>query len=597
VQKDLIESILPKVFPFLSWWPEVNKTTLRADFWAGLTGAVIVLPQGVAFAMIAGLPPIYGLYTAMIVPVVAALFGSSKHMVSGPNTPISLVVFTAVSQLGAVPGTDEFIAKALTITLIAGMIQLLLGLTRMGTLVNFVSHVVVVGFTAGAAILIIESQLKHFLGLSFPSGRSFMEVMESIAFHLKDSNLYAVGIGIFTLLVTVLLKKYYPKLPNMLIALVASGLLAYVLGGESVGLRMVGEVPSRLPKPSLPDFSFHALTELSQSAFAIAILGLIQSVAIARSIATKSQQIIDTNQEFIGQGASNIIGSFFSCYAGAGSFTRSGLNYEVGAKTPVSAIFASLLLMVIVLVCAPLIGYLPVAGMAGVIMVVAYNLLDFKFIGTVLKASRRQSVVLVITFLSTLLFDLEYAVYIGVLFSLIIYLQRVSNPNVAVMSPDPDSHRRFIYLERKALNECPQMKMLRIDGSIFFGSIAHISQEIRRLVDEEAPDVKNLLLLARGINFIDVAGSEWLLQEANRWKQKGGGLFITGLKLNAQDTLIRGGFKDKIGEDHFFVSKEEAIEKMVVRLDNSICATCTKRIFQECATKPGPPIPAETAAV
>lgn len=592
LQKGIVENILPKFFPFLSWWPEVNRTTLRADFLAGLTGAVIVLPQGVAFAMIAGLPPIYGLYTAMVVPVVAALFGSSKHMVSGPNTPISLVVFTAVSQLGATPGTEEFIAKALTITLIAGMIQLLLGITRMGTLVNFVSYVVIGGFTAGAAILIIESQLKHFLGLSIPSGKSFMETMEAIVLHLPQANLYAVGVGLFTLLVAIFSKKFYPRLPNLLIALVAGGLLSFALGGEHVGLRMVGEVPGRLPRPSLPDFSFHAVTELSQSAFAIAILGLIQSVAIARSIASKSQQMIDSNQEFIGQGVSNIIGSFFSCYAGAGSFTRSGLNYEVGARTPISAIFASLLLMIIVLSVAPLIGHLPVAGMAGVILMVAYNLIDFDFIKTVLKASKRQSVVMIITFLSTLFFDLEYAVYIGVLFSLIIYLQRVSNPNVAVMAPDPDSHRRFIYLERKALPECPQMKMLRIDGSIFFGSIAHISLEIRRLVDEESPDVKYLLLLARGINFIDVAGSQWLREEANRWRQKGGGLFLSGLKLNAQDTLIRGGFKKEIGEDHFMVSKEEAIEKIVAQLDNAICATCTKRIFNECAGKAGPPVAA-----
>jgi SulP family sulfate permease len=206
-------------------------------------------------------------------------------------------------------------------------------------------------------------------------------------------------------------------------------------------------------------------------------------------------------------------------------------------------------------------------------------------------------VVLVITFISALFFDLEYAVYIGVLFSLVIYLQRVSNPNVAVMAPDPASHRRFIYLERKSLPECPQMKMLRIDGSIFFGSLAHIALEIRHLVDEEAADVKYLLLLARGINFIDVAGSQWLLEEANRWKQKGGGLFFSGLKLNAQDTLIRGGFKHEIGEDHFFVSKEEAIEKIVALLDNSICATCTKRIFNECAGKAGPPIIADSASV
>lgn len=565
----------------------MNRNTLRSDLIAGLTGAVIVLPQGVAFAMIAGLPPIYGLYTAMVVPIVAAIFGSSRHMVSGPNTPISLVVFAAVSQLGATPGSPEFIAKALTITLLAGLIQLALGAGRMGTLVNFVSNVVVVGFTAGAALLIMESQAKHFLGLTIPSGKSFIETLQAIGNNIDHTNLYAVGVGVFTLFLAILTKKLNPRIPNMLVALIGGGLLAYVLGGESVGLKMVGDVPGRLPRLSMPDFSFHAVSELAQSAFAIALLGLIQSVSIARSIATKSQQMIDSNQEFIGQGMSNIIGSFFSCYAGAGSFTRSGLNYEVGAKTPVSAMFASLILMLIVVFIAPLIAYLPIAGMAAAILVVAYNLIDFDFLKTVLKASKRQSVVLFITFLSTLFLDLESAVYIGVLFSLIFYLQRSSTPNVAVMSVDPDAHRRFIYVERKPLPECPQLKVLRIDGSIFFGSVMHIALEIRRLVDEESPEVNNLLILARGINFVDVAGSEWLVQEANRWKEKGGGLYVTGLKLIAQDTLIRGGFKKQIGEDHFFATKEEAITNIVPVLEDDICVNCKFRIFNECAGKAG----------
>ena len=557
-----------------------------------MTGAVIVLPQGVAFATIAGLPPIYGLYTAMITPIIAALFGSSRHLVSGPTTAISLVVFAALTQLGAEPGTEDYIAKALTITLLAGIFQLALGLGRMGTLINFVSHVVVVGFTAGAALIIMESQMKHLLGLSIPSGTSFVHTIEAIGANILHTNFYALGVGLFTLLMAILSKKYFPKIPNLLIALVGGSLLAYglgqFLGMEAIGLKMVGEVPGRLPKPSVPDFSFASLTQLTQSAFAIALLGLIEAVAIARAIAAKSQQQIDGNQEFIGQGLSNIVGSFFSCYAGSGSFTRSGLNYEAGAKTPLAAVFAAIMLLIIVLLVAPLISYLPVAAMAGVILMVAYNLIDFRFAKTVAMSSKRQTIVMAITFVATLVADLENAVFIGVIFSLIFYLQRSSTPNVAVMAPDPeDPKRRFIYLERKALPECPQMKILRIDGSIFFGSVMHIAAEIRELVDDEAPDVKNLLIIARGINFIDVAGSEWCAQEAHRWKQKGGGLYFAGLKLNAQDTLIRGGFRAEIGEDHFFVSKEEALTHIVPQLNGDICATCTKRIFRECAGMPG----------
>ncbi|MFQ5448828.1 MAG: SulP family inorganic anion transporter, partial [Saprospiraceae bacterium] len=503
--------LLPRIFPFLTWWPEVNRTSLRYDFVAGLTGAVISLPQGVAFAMIAGLPPIYGLYTAMVVPVIAALFGSSKHLITGPATAISIMVFAAVSQF-ADPFSAEFIGKALTITLLAGIFQLVLGLARMGTLINFVSHVVVVGFTAGAAFLIMKSQLKHLLGLDLPSGSSFAETFEAIGQHIQEINPYALGTGIFTFLAAVLFKKFLPKWPNLLLALILGTLLSLVLGGEAAGIRQIGEVPSGLPPFSLPDFSLHAIGELAQSAFAIALLGLIEAVAIARSIATKSQQQIDGNQEFIGQGLSNIVGSFFSCYVSSGSFTRSGVNYEAGARTPMAAIFAALTLLVIVLFVAPWLAYIPISGMAGVIMLVGYNLIDIKFTRKVLKASKRQSTVLIITFLSTLFLDLEYAVYLGVIFSLIFYLQRTSTPHVATMSPDPErSNRRFIYVERKPLPECPQLKMLRVDGSLFFGSVFHVSAEIRRLTEEEDPGIKNLLILAKGVNFVDIAGSEWLV--------------------------------------------------------------------------------------
>lgn len=592
MQTEIAEKLLPRIFPFLTWWPEVNRSTLRADLIAGLTGAIIVLPQGVAFATIAGMPPIYGLYTAMITPIIAALFGSSRHLISGPTTAISLVVFAALTQLGAEPGTDDFISKALTITLLAGIFQLALGLGRMGTLINFVSHVVVVGFTAGASLLIMESQMKHLLGLTIPSGISFVDTIETIVANIQQTNLYALVVGVFTLLLAIFSKKYYPKIPNLLVALIGGSLLAYgldhFLGTETIALKMVGEVPGRLPMPSVPDMSFASLTQLAQSAFAIALLGLIEAVAIGRSIGAKSQQQIDGNQEFIGQGLSNIVGSFFSCYAGSGSFTRSGVNYEAGAKTPLAAVFAAVLLMVIVLLVAPLISYLPVAAMAGVILMVAYNLIDFRFAKTVARSSKRQTIVMVITFVATLVADLENAVFIGVIFSLIFYLQKASTPNVAVMAPDPtDAHRRFIYLERKALPECPQLKVLRVDGSIFFGSVMHISAEIRRLVDEESPEVNNLLIISRGINFIDVAGSEWCAQEAKRWEQKNGGLYFTGLKLIAQETLIRGGFREEIGNDHFYASKEDAVKNIVPMLDDDICRNCKKRIFMECAGKAG----------
>ena len=575
-------SLLPRFFPFLNWWHEINPTTLKADLLAGLTGAVIVLPQGIAFAMIAGLPPIYGLYTAMVTPVVAALFGSSKHLVSGPTTAISLLIFASVGQL-AQPGSPTFIAYALAVTMMTGVIQLALGLARMGSLINFVSQVVITGFTTGAAILIMLSQLKHLLGLNIKSGSTIFESLGFVFKNIGQTNLYALGIGAGSFVTALLFKKYIPKIPNLLAGLIIGGIAAYLLGGEIKGLRLVGEVSHAIPPFSVPNIGYESLSRLFQSALAIAILGLMSALAIARSVAQRSGQEIDSNQEFIGQGLSNIVGGFFSCYAGAGSFTRTGVNYEAGAQTPLSAIFASVLLLVILLFVAPLIAYLPIAGMAGIIILVGYNLIEFRFIRTVRKASKRQLTVLIVTLIATLTLDLEYAIFVGVLTSLIFYLQRTSTPNVAIMSPDPDHPtRRFTYLIRKDLKECPQLKIIRIDGSIFFGSIAHISTEIKKIVDEAGPNVKFLLIQAKGVNFVDVAGCEWVLHEAKKWEKIGGGLYFTGLKLIAQDSLIRGGFKEEIGNDHFYYSKELAIQAIYEKMDRTICAACENRIFLEC---------------
>ncbi len=541
-----------------------------------------MLPQGVAFAMIAGLPPIYGLYTAMVTPIIAALFGSSKHLVSGPTTAISLVIFASVGQY-AEPGTSQFIEYALAITILTGVIQLIFGLARMGALINFISQVVIVGFTAGAAVLIILSQVKHLLGLYIKSGPSLIQSLELVFSNLSNSNGYAIALGLSTMLIAIFLKKLFPKSPNLLIALIYSALMAYFFDAERIGLRIVGDVPNAFPAFSFPSLQSDKLGAMLQTALAVAILGLMSAVAIARSIAQKSGQELDSNQEFIGQGLSNIVGGMFSCYAGAGSFTRSGVNYDAGAKTPLAAIFASIILLIILLVIAPMIAFLPIAGMAGVIVLVGYNLIDFKFIKTVRYASKRQLMVLLVTLFATLFLELEYAVFIGVLTSLVFYLQQTSTPNVAIMAPDPEhSSRRFTYLKRKKLLECPQIKIVRIDGSIFFGSVSHISSEISKITEQTGDESKFLLIQAKGVNFIDVAGCEWVVQEAKKWEELGGGLYFTGLKRIAQVTLIRGGFKDQIGDEHFYFSKEAAIKAIYEQLDKNICAACQNLIFMEC---------------
>jgi SulP family sulfate permease len=572
---------LETIFPFLIWFRFTTKETVKADLMAGLTGAVIVLPQGVAFAMIAGLPPEYGLYTAMVTPIIAALFGSSLHLISGPTTAISIVVFSTISH-HAEPGTAEFISLVLTLTFLAGVYQLAFGLARLGTLVNFVSHSVVVAFTAGAAILIMTSQLKHVLGVSVPKGESFLYTWVDVLNQIGDINYYILTVALSTFISALLFKRFLPRLPYMLLAMIVGSLVSLLLNGQTHGVHLVGEMPSNLPPLSMPDFSGDTIRQLAPGAFAVALLGLIEAVSIARSVATKSHQHINGNQEFIGQGLSNIVGSFFSSYAGSGSFTRSGINYQAGAKTPLSAIFAATFLALTILFIAPLTAYLPIAAMGGIILIVGYNLIDFHHIKGIIKASRSETSVLIVTFLATLFLELEFAIYAGILLSLVFYLNRTARPKIVSLAPDREERRRHMTnLERKILPECPQLKIIRIDGSLFFGAVSYTSSTLHRMKEKD-PTLSHLLIVAKSINFIDVAGAEMLVQEAKYWKAQGGSLYLCGLKMEAKEFLQCGGYLNEIGEDKLFTSKKEAIAEIFKVLDHEFCQSCEKRIFREC---------------
>lgn len=571
--------MLHKLFPFLSWAGRVNKDTLKADSMAGLTGAIIVLPQGIAFAAIAGMPPIYGLYTAMVTPIVAALFGSSWHLISGPTTAISLVIFGTVSKF-AVPETHDYIQFVLTLTFLAGVFQLGMGLARLGTLVNFVSHSVVVGFTAGAALLIATSQLGKVFGITIPREGDFLEKWVYIFQGISEINLYVFGVAMTTLITALLLKKFTPKIPNLLVAMVVGSILAYLIHGGAHGVSLVGKLNSHLPPLSMPDFARIEIEELAPYAFAIALLGLIEAVAIGKSIASKSHQRIDGNQEFIGQGLSNIVGSFFSSYAGSGSFTRSGVNYTAGAQTPLAAIFAAVLLMLVLLLIAPLTAYLPIAAMGGIILLVAYNLIDLKNIKQIFKSSRSEAAVFSVTMLSTLFLELEFAIYLGVIISLIFYLQRTASPHVVTLAPDKDDeHRAFVNIDRNPMPTCPQLRIIRIDGSLFFGAVSKIEDVLGRFYEEGE---ESLLVVGNGIGMIDLAGAELLEREAHKWQGSGRGFYFCSLSKPVLEYLEKGGFSEHIGKENIFGTKLVALKSIYAKLDKDICGTCNARIFNEC---------------
>lgn len=573
--------MLDKIFPFLQWLP-LAKKSWKDDLIAGITGTIIVIPQAVAFAMIAGLPPIYGFYTAMISPIIAALFGSSYHLVSGPTTTSSIVVFAVISPfIRPENDLEAFISLAILISFMAGVIKLTMGLFKMGRLVNFVSNSVIIGFTAGAGILIAFKQLKHVFGIDVPQGSSFYEIITHIVRHFNETNWFVFIVAFGTLLIAIIIKVFIKPLSkfNLLIAMVAGSFIAIALGANAHDIPNVGKIPSHLPPFDIPDLNLNNIKLLSTGAVTLAFLGLIEAVAISRSVALKSHQKLNNNQEFIGQGLSNIISSFFSCYISSGSFTRSGVNYQAGAKTPMAAIVSSIGLMLVVLLFAKYASYLPKPAMGGIILLVGYNLIDFQHIKTIIKTSGRELVILGITLFGTLFFALEVALFSGIILSLFFYLEKTAKPNIAVLGTS--INHQFINIIRDSdIKECPQLKIVRIDGSIYFGAIEVISDYFSTLYKKA--EVKNVLIVANGINFIDLSGAEWLTNEVLKWRSRGGGIYFSGLKIVSQEVLTKGGFRDIIGDENFFKDKNTAIHSIFQKLDKDICATCTVRIFHEC---------------
>lgn len=570
-----------QIFPFLAWRHMLTKDNLRADALAGLTGATIVLPQAVAFAAIAGLPPEYGFYTAMMTPIIAALFGSSWHVVSGPTTAISALVFGALSG-SFEPGSAAFIQAAITLTLLVGIFQLALGLARLGALVDFVSHSVMVGFMAGAASLVGLSQLDNAMGIDLPRPDKVFEFFSQLIEKAPSADWRSLLIAAISLFVGVVCKKYFPKLPNYLFALLVGSIVSVSLEGAQNGVKHVGAIPDVIPGLSVPLFSIEALGDLAPAAFAIALVGLLEAVSIARAVAIKSGQDLDGNQEFIGQGLSNTVGSFFQCYAASGSFTRSGVNYEAGAKTPMAAILAAVFLFLILLLVAPLFAYVPIPSMAGVIILVAWKLIDFKELYHIIETSRAETAIAIITFASTVFINLEFAIYIGVMLSFLIFLNKSAHPYLIIISPDPNTkHKMFRAADTNDLIECPQLVFARLDGPFYFGSVEHIRRKFRSIERTRAKQ-KHMLFMVKGVGEIDLPAAELLIEEARRRKIRGGSFHVQAKAISSIQRLERFHVSEALSTEHVHTSKGDAIAEIIPTLDQSICDTCTARIFNEC---------------
>lgn len=569
------------------WHRDVTPETLRKDAFAGLTGAAIVLPQGIAFALIAGLPPEYGLFSAIIISVVAALWGSSRVMVSGPTTAISALVFVTLSAF-ATAGTPTYILLAITLTLMAGVIQLIAGLAGLGALIAFVSHSVIVGFTAAAAVLIAVSQMPAMFGVEVESGGGVFERVSRLLPEMGGMHWSTFIVACVTFASVIFIQKIDRRLPAFVLALVLGSLVAQLPVWPEGQIAFFAPLESALPAVDAPSFDFELWGQLLPGAAAIAFIGLLEAISIGKSFAARRGEKYDSNQELIGQGLSNVVGSFTQCYAGSGSFTRSGVNMECGAQTPLSAVFASAFLLIALLVVGPLVPLVPVPAMAAVILYVAFRLLNIREIRHILESGRSETVILASTFFTGVFSELDFAIMVGVVVSLVVFLKDSAQPLVAVGAPTLKNGRRaFGNAETLNLPECPQIRMMRVEGPIFFASVEHIEREFDR-IEARAETRQSRILSLKGVNKIDLTGADFLIERARMARAQGRDMHLIASAAPTLRTLKRLGVTRTIGRENIHAHKTEAIAEAVRRADDEICRRCTLRVFKECAGKPGP---------
>jgi SulP family sulfate permease len=560
-----------------------HRQNLRPDLVAGFTVAVIMLPQAIAYALVAELPPQMGLYAAIVAAIVSVLWGSSSHLHTGPTNTVSLLVLSTLSTV-AIPGTVEYIAAAGLLAIMVGIARLGLGLARLGVFVHFVSDSVVVGFTAGAGILIASNQFRHWLRLAAGNGDDFFSILTSLIQQLPDAHLFSLLLGASVMLIIILTRRYKPTWPGAALGMILASLLVYLFKLDQQGVIVLGEMPRTLPPfVDIRQFNLRLIAPLSTGALAISMIGLVEAMSIARAIAARSGEHLDTNQEFVGQGLGAIAAGLFSGYTPTGSFVRSAVNYEAGGKSPLAVVFAGLFALLGMLLFAPMAVYLPRTALAGAIIVAAYSLIDRREIKRIWQTSRGDSAIMVATFLATLFLPLEFAVLAGVLASFGRYIARTSTPPVHSVLPD-EQFAHFVHSPAKPV--CPQLGVLTIEGSLYFGACHHVEEEIRANL-ESHPEQKLLLLRMHRVNLCDISGLHMLETVVRLYRQRGGDVFMVGVRHDVWEKLTASGFTRFLGVDHF-PSQERAIEHIFYQvMDPGVCIyQCQVKIWKECQSLP-----------
>lgn len=567
---------LSHYIPFLDWLLHYQRRDLIGDVLAGVIVAIMLVPQGMAYALLAGLPPQVGLYASILPLILYALFGTSRTLAVGPVAMVSLLVAAGVDQL-AQPGSPDYLILALTLALMVGIIQVMMGVVRLGFLVNFLSHAVISGFTSAAALIIGFSQFKHLLGIKIPQTESFVDLLRAIALHLREANpvtlaLGAIGIGIlvfFNQALGRLLKRrgigegiIVPLTRSgPLLIVIVSTLLVSILGlHQWAGVKIVGEIPAGLPPITLPAFNGARWQQLLPTALTISFVGFMESIAVAQSLASKRRQKIDANQELIGLGAANLGAAFTGGYPVTGGFSRSVVNFAAGANTGLASIITALLIALTVLFLTPLFYFLPQTTLAAIILVAVSGLIDLKTPQAIWQYNKADAASLFITFIAVLLAGIEVGIVIGVLTSLMLYLWRTSRPHIAVVGRLGESEH-FRNVLRYPVKTYPHVMAIRVDESLYFANTKYLETYLRKAIADH-PDIQHLVFICSAINFIDANALETLESLVEEFRELGITTYLTEVKGPVMDRLKAVGFVEKIGHDRIFLSTHQAMASL-----------------------------------
>ncbi|MFH1811204.1 MAG: SulP family inorganic anion transporter [Pseudomonadota bacterium] len=580
---------LPESLPFwlvyllrpLAIFRAARRRDLLPDLLAGFTVAAVAIPQAIGYAVLAELPPSFGLYTAATAAIVGALWGSSRVLATGPTNATSLLVLYMLLPLAAVD-TPRFLLAASALAVITGVFRIALALLRFGAIITLTSRSVLLGFTSGAAVLIVIGQLRNLLCIPVPFSPDVLDNLRAIAQRLPETHVPSLVMGLGTAALIAVASRLGKRIPGALLALVAAAIAVPLLGLDTA-IRVVGEVPRSLPPltwtslSSLPDLEL--IRQLVIPAMAVSALGLVEAVAAAQTLGRQRGERMDSNQEFFGQGLANVVAGLFSGYPCSGSLTRSSLNHTAGARSSLSSVFTGLILLTTLLVLAPLASHIPRPALAGVLLVVAWNMFDVSALRRVFRTSRAEGVILAATFVATLTLPLEFAILSGVLFSLAYFVLRSSLPRVYPVVPEP-TFRHFV--ENPGLPVCPQVGILNIRGPLFFGAVHHVEEALKHNL-EDHPGQSTLVLRMHGVEICDLTGVDMLEATARHYRDLGGDLFLVRPHPPVLNVLRSSGFLAFLGEDHI-LKQEDAVEHLFEHsIDPQVCAfECEHRVFAEC---------------